>query len=96
MDGWKTTFLFGWPIFRGYVSFRECIYVKFRGCTFLAKFPRAVGQVPEAFLSFAQMDSWTRCKLFLRALAWRKQELEWLKGYKTLFFARVLGFMIKE
>lgn len=25
-------------------------------------------QVPEAFLSFAQMDSWTRCKLFLRSL----------------------------
>jgi len=23
MDGWKTTFLFGSPIFRGYVSFRE-------------------------------------------------------------------------
>ena len=24
MDGWNTSFLFGWPIFRGYVSFREC------------------------------------------------------------------------
>ena len=24
MDGWNTTFLLGWPIFRGYVSFREC------------------------------------------------------------------------
>ena len=24
MDGWKTRFLSGWPIFRGYVSFREC------------------------------------------------------------------------
>ncbi len=23
MDGWKTTFLLGWPIFSGYVSFRE-------------------------------------------------------------------------
>ena len=23
MDGWNTTFLLGWPIFRGYVSFRE-------------------------------------------------------------------------
>ena len=23
MDGWKTTFLLEWPIFRGYVSFRE-------------------------------------------------------------------------
>ena len=23
MDGWKTSFLLGWPIFRGYVSFRE-------------------------------------------------------------------------
>ena len=23
MDGWKTTFFLGWPIFRGYVSFRE-------------------------------------------------------------------------
>ena len=25
MDGWNTTFLLGWPIFRGYVSFREGI-----------------------------------------------------------------------
>ena len=25
MDGWNTTFLLGRPIFRGYVSFRECI-----------------------------------------------------------------------
>ncbi len=24
MDGWNTTFLLGRPIFRGYVSFREC------------------------------------------------------------------------
>ena len=23
MDGWNTTFLLGWPIFKGYVSFRE-------------------------------------------------------------------------
>ena len=26
MDGLKTSFLLGWPIFRGYVSFRECMY----------------------------------------------------------------------
>ena len=26
MDGWKTTFLLGWPIFRVYVSFGEGIY----------------------------------------------------------------------
>ena len=26
MDGWKTSFLFGWPIFRCYVSFREGIH----------------------------------------------------------------------
>ena len=24
MDGWNTSFLLGWPIFSGYVSFREC------------------------------------------------------------------------
>ena len=24
MDGWNTSFLLGWPILRGYVSFREC------------------------------------------------------------------------
>ena len=24
MDDWKTTFLLGWPIFRGYVKLREC------------------------------------------------------------------------
>ena len=27
MDGWNTTFLLGRPIFRGYVSFREGIYI---------------------------------------------------------------------
>ena len=25
MDGWNTSFLLGWPIFRFYVSFRECM-----------------------------------------------------------------------
>jgi len=25
MDGWNTSFLLGWPVFRGYVSFREGI-----------------------------------------------------------------------
>ena len=25
MDGWNTSFLLWWPMFRGYVSFRECI-----------------------------------------------------------------------
>ena len=25
MDGWNTSLLLGWPVFRGYVSFRECI-----------------------------------------------------------------------
>ena len=25
MDGWNTSFLLGWPIFKGHVSFRECI-----------------------------------------------------------------------
>ena len=29
MDGWKTSFLLGWPIFRCYVSFREGIPVFF-------------------------------------------------------------------
>ena len=24
MDGWNTSFPWGWPIFRGYVSCREC------------------------------------------------------------------------
>ena len=24
MDGWNTSFLLGWPIFRGYIGFREC------------------------------------------------------------------------
>ena len=27
MDGWNTTCLLGRPIFRGYVSFKECIDV---------------------------------------------------------------------
>ena len=26
MDVWKTSFLLGWPSFRSYVSFRECIF----------------------------------------------------------------------
>ncbi len=25
MDGFNTSFLLGWPIFRGYLSFRECV-----------------------------------------------------------------------
>ena len=29
MDGWKMNFLLGWPIFRGYVSFRECSSLQF-------------------------------------------------------------------
>ena len=28
IDGWEITFLLGWPIFRGDVSFRECTYMK--------------------------------------------------------------------
>ena len=31
MDGWNTSFLLGWPIFRCYVSFREGILLKFKG-----------------------------------------------------------------
>ena len=31
MDGWNTSFLLGWPIFRGYVSFRECSKGEFGG-----------------------------------------------------------------
>ncbi len=31
MDGWKTSFLLGWPIFRCYVTFRECISSNFTG-----------------------------------------------------------------
>ena len=27
MDGWETSFLLGWPTFRGYLSFREGYYV---------------------------------------------------------------------
>ncbi len=33
MDGWNTSFLLGWPIFRGYVSFREGnLLLWFLGC----------------------------------------------------------------
>ena len=28
MDGWKTSFLLGWPMFMGYVSFREGIHTE--------------------------------------------------------------------
>ena len=28
MDGWNISFLLGWPIFRGYISFRECNFLK--------------------------------------------------------------------
>jgi len=28
MDGWKTSFLLGWPIFRCYVGCREGMFVK--------------------------------------------------------------------
>ena len=33
MDGWNTTFLLGWPIFRGYVSFSEGILNNWRDST---------------------------------------------------------------
>ena len=33
MDGWNISFLLGWPIFRCYVSFREC--------TVISKFPES-------------------------------------------------------
>ena len=32
MDGWNTSFLLGWPVFRGYVSFREGVYIEFIYC----------------------------------------------------------------
>ena len=37
MDGWNTSFLLGWPIFGGYVSFRECrlLHVFFSSAVFL-------------------------------------------------------------
>ena len=44
MDGWKTTFLLGTPIFRGYVSFRKGNYIiwyhvqTFFGCRETVKF----------------------------------------------------------
>ena len=27
MGGWNTSFLLGWPVFRGYASFRECTHL---------------------------------------------------------------------
>ncbi len=35
MDAWKTTFLLGRPIFKGYVSFRECIQTQLDTLTYL-------------------------------------------------------------
>ena len=35
MDGWKTSFLLGWLMFRGYVTFGKCTYIYldlFKGC----------------------------------------------------------------
>ncbi len=34
MDGWNTSFLLGWPVFRGCVSFRECSSVGTFALTF--------------------------------------------------------------
>ena len=36
IDGWKMIFLSGWPIFRGYVSFREGSYCCTKKLTCLA------------------------------------------------------------
>ena len=51
MDGWNITFLLGRPIFRGYVSFRECTGKHFQ--LGLAKrlyiFSRTATQQPELF-----------------------------------------------
>ena len=30
MDGWNTSFLLGWPVFRGHVCFRECMLIYLR------------------------------------------------------------------
>ena len=47
MDGWNSGFLLGWPIFRGYVSFRECT------CFFLRNFLEAFGHFRQHHLIFA-------------------------------------------
>ena len=44
MDGWNSTFLLGWPIFRCHVSFREC--------NFSGRFCLASGVFFDVFFSF--------------------------------------------
>ncbi len=55
MDGWNTTFLLGRPIFRGYVSFRECKPVRFNN-------------VEVSFLKWNWIVHWCGCTVDIHTL----------------------------
>ena len=52
MDGWNTSFLLGSPIFRCYVSFRECIYL----LKFQSHPPTMSGSSPRWCRHFLHLD----------------------------------------
>ncbi len=56
MNGWNTRFLLGWPIFRGYVSFR--------GCSLTESFKQKVKAVEKKLHDLMEEPIATRRKLF--------------------------------
>ncbi len=56
MDGWNTSFLLGWPILRGYVSFREGIHLE---------------NLKAAYFLDARSTIQLSCPLHRRALLWQ-------------------------
>ncbi len=70
MDGWNTSFLLGWPIFRGYVSFRGC-----RGfCLFIDPLPGRMCKV---------MMPWHSAWVLMRVRCnFECPGVEWLNGFK--------------
>ena len=59
MDGWKTSFLLGWPIFRGHVSFWE-------GRFFIPPFTNVFLKIPTCRVAFCPSTAMNHpCKLKL-------------------------------
>ena len=72
VDGWNSSFLLGWPIFRCYVSFRECILGSMlssdigiiisqpRGCKFVPE--NILGNYPPQMVLVSRVWLWFRAK----------------------------------
>ncbi len=77
VDGWNTSFLLGWPIFSGYVSFREGIWRWFLWTCINA---RSCWTIKQWMIEKSKHLS-TREELTIESIS------NWLKNYKCLFRA---------